>query len=178
MRVSPVLLPGLSVFVYPGVRSRFSHPSLNRRRMGKSRSDPVPLCERDDFGLHRSGDLRIPFSDEHVDLRPNAEFCRVNPWLDREAGAWNQPALIVRFVVVHVYAVSVHLLPQAVAGSMDELRTVPGALDHLARCAVDLVSAQLAPRSGGAFHELDAGVTAIPGGGKHLRVFLRHDSTG
>ncbi len=84
----------------------------------------------------------------------------------------------MRFVVVHVHAVSVHLLPQAVAGSMDELRTVPGALDHLARRAVDLVSAQLAPRSGGAFHELDAGVAAISGRGKHLRVFLWHDLAG
>ena len=55
----------------------------------------------------------------------------------------NQAAVVVRLVVVHVDAVAVHLVAEAVAGAMDELRAESGALDHVAGRAIDFEAAEL-----------------------------------
>ena len=65
--------------------------------------------------------------DDHVDFGPDAEVVEVDARLDREAGAGQQPPVVVRFVVVHVDAVAVHRLAEAVAGAVQDLVAVAGA---------------------------------------------------
>ena len=89
------------------------------------------------------------------------------PGLDREPGAGNQPALVVGFVVVHVCAVSVDFLPQAVPRAMDELLAESRPVDHVARRAVHFVAPQLPTVSSRSLHRLDCGIASITGGRKH-----------
>ena len=65
--------------------------------------------------LQRAGDAGVALADEHVDLRPDAISVRVDTGFNREPRAGQQPAVVVRLVVVHVDAVAVHVLAQAVA---------------------------------------------------------------
>src|ERR1043166_2803995 len=97
---------------------------------------PNELC------LQRAAHGGLALADEHVDLGPDAERVRVDARLDREAGAGDQPALVVGLVVVHVDAVAVHFRAEAVPGAMDELRAEPRLLDDRPACAIDFETAQ------------------------------------
>ena len=110
--------------------------------------------------------------------RPDAERAGVDARLDREPRPGNQPAVVVRLVVVEVHAVAVYRLPQAVAGPMDELVPVPGFFDDGAARTVDLEPAEVAPGAGGRLHESDGRVTAVPGRCESPGVFVGHRGTG
>ena len=108
--------------------------------------------------LPRAGDPRFALGHEHVDLGPNAELFSIDAWFDCEAGAGNQPAVVVRLVVVHVDAVAVHLTAQAVAGPVDELRAEAGPVDHRPAGPVHFEAAQLPALPRRRLDQLDRGV--------------------
>ena len=89
---------------------------------------------------------------------------RVDAGFDREPRARDQAALVVRLVVVHVDAVAVHALAEAVAGAVDELRAEAGAFDHVPRRRDRLRSRAARARSRAALlHELDRRRRGRPG---------------
>ena len=57
---------------------------------------------------------------------------------------------------------------------MNELRTEPGAIDHVAGRAIDFEAAELPSAPRRRLDELDRGVAAVPGGGKHPRHTAGH----
>ena len=103
--------------------------------------------DRDDLGLEAAGDVDLAVGvDEDVDLAPDAELGEVDARLDREAGPGQDEPLLVGLEVVHVGAVAVGLLADAVAGAVDERRAVAGLVDHPARGVVDLPAVERAAR--------------------------------
>ena len=116
--------------------------------------------------------VALAIADEHVDLGPYAEFWRVDAGLDREPGAGDQAALVVRLVVVHVTPLPC-TLAEAVAGAMNELRAEAGAIDHVSRRAIDFEAAELAPCPRRALTSSTAGVAPVPGRRKHPRILRR-----
>ena len=78
---------------------------------------------------------------------------KVDAGLDREAGAGEQPAIVVRFVVVHVHAVAVHRLAEAVACAVQDVVAVAGVLQHRGRGTVDFPAAHLPSGAARVLHE-------------------------
>ena len=98
----------------------------------------------------------------------------VDARLDRESRAGNQPAVVVRLVIVEVYPVAVDRFAQAVARPVDELGPVPRLFDDGAARTVDLEAAQLTSGPCGRLHQVYRGVAAIPRRRESPGVFVRH----
>ena len=77
-----------------------------------------------------------------------------------------QPAFVVRFVVVQVRAVAVHGLAEAVTRAMDDVVAVAGRLDDRPRRAIELEAADLAAGARGVLDQTDGGVARIAHGGE------------
>ena len=75
--------------------------------------------------------------DEHVDLAADAEVGQIDSRFDGKAGPSEHSAVFVRFEIVHVRAVAVDLLADAVAGAVDEEVAVARLSDHVARGLID-----------------------------------------
>src|SRR4051794_19380208 len=73
------------------------------------------LNNSDERGLQRSGHEGIARRDDHVDFRANAKILEIDTGLDRKAGSGQQPAVVMRFVIVHIDAVAVHRFAETVA---------------------------------------------------------------
>src|SRR3954463_6465081 len=100
--------------------------------------------KQDELGLQRAAHRGLALADEHVDLGAYAERARVDARFNGKPGAGNQAALVVRFVVIHVHAIAVHLGAEAVAGPVDELAAEAALVEQIAAGAIDLVAADLA----------------------------------
>ena len=124
-------------------------------------------------GLHLSlnvtGDGRLPQADRHVDLGADAEIVEVEARFDREAEAGHEPPVVVRLVIVHVDAVAVDLLAEAVSRAVEDVRAEASADQHLPRRRVDLEAADGAPGGDTVLDECDRGV-ARPGGSRPRRL--------
>ena len=84
--------------------------------------------------------------DNHVDFGANAEVVEVQARFDCEAGARQQPPVVVRLVVVHVDAVAVDRFAEAVTGPVQDVFAVPGAAQHRRGGAVDLPAREVPGR--------------------------------
>ena len=84
---------------------------------------------------------------DHIDLSADAEIVEIHAGFDREAGAREEPAIVVGFVVVHVDAVAVHGLAEAVAGAVQDRVAVAGVFSTVRRGAIDFPAAQVAARA-------------------------------
>src|SRR5690606_3296610 len=118
------------------------------------------LPQSQNLGLARPRNCRVAGADDHVDLRAHAPAAGIDARLDGEAGTRQQPAVVMRLVVVHVHAVAVHLFAQAVPGPMDELVAVPRGVDHAATGPVDLEATNVAAVASRLFDERHGGVAA------------------
>ena len=67
-----------------------------------------------------------------IQFASNAELPRqVNPRLDRETGVRQQPASILRFQVINVGAITMHLFADRMAGPVHKIFPIPRVLNHL-----------------------------------------------
>src|SRR5262249_6804814 len=110
---------------------------------------------------------------EDVDLAADAELGQVDAGLDRETGARQDAAILVRLQVVHVGAVAVRLLADGVAGAVDEIFPVAGLVDHLAGGLVHLPALQYHAVLKTLADAVDGGVTGRGHDVEDARVLLR-----
>src|SRR4051794_39412748 len=85
------------------------------------------------FPLNRARHPRLALAHEDVHFGANSEGGQVYARLYREARPRCDAALVVRFQVVHVGAVSVDLDANGVSRPMREILPVPATLNHTAR---------------------------------------------
>ena len=123
--------------------------------------------------MKRPGHAGLVLADKHVDLGPDAISVRVNTGFNREAGSRQQPPVVVGLVVVHVHAVAVHVLAEAVSGPMDELRSEASAFDDFPAGAVDFVSPEVTAIADRRLHQCDGRVAPVACGGKGRRELGR-----
>src|SRR5262245_5704181 len=107
--------------------------------------------------------------DEDVDLAANAELGEVDAGLDRKAGAAEDKTCFVRFEVIHIRAVAVSFLADAVAGAVDEVLAVASFFDHIAGGLIDLPAAKLLAGGKALLYQVDR---RIAGGSYDLKDFL------
>src|SRR3984957_50529 len=159
-------------------RARFHHHWLGDRRYDNFRCGSFVQIglgqQRNNFILNRTGDVRFFFVDVHIDFGANAEFRQVDSGLNRKAGMRNDFAVVARFQAVHVGAVAVDILPNAVAGTMHEEFPVTGLANRFAGGAVDFPAANGALFSHCVFYKFNRGVPRIPGYAENLGVGVRH----
>ena len=74
--------------------------------------------------------------------------------------AWDEPAVVVSFVIVHVDPIAVDLFAEAVAGPVDELGAVAVGGDGVARRSIDLPPVKRLAALDGHLHPGDRGVAA------------------
>src|SRR5260221_10686715 len=91
----------------------------------------------------------------------HAELRQVNPGFDREAGARQDPALFAGLQSVHVGAVAVRLLADAVAGAVAKRLAIAGGLNDLASGLIDLPALQRLLAGERSFHPFDGRVAAL-----------------
>src|SRR5579864_2011437 len=77
--------------------------------------------QRENAGLHGSGDARFLSVYIHVHLTADAELFEIDPRFDGKAGTWQNRTQIVRFEAIHIRAVTVHFLSDAVAGAVHKV---------------------------------------------------------
>ena len=100
----------------------------------------------------------------HVDFGPDSEGFEIQTRLDGEPGAWNQPPIVVAFVVVHMHAVTVHVSPEVMTCAMQNPFPEPGTLEHVPGRAVDLPSAQVPLIPGRFLRQRRCRVPRLPNG--------------
>ena len=88
-------------------------------------------------------------ADIHIDFGPHPKRVLINTRLDREPSTWEQPAIVMGFVVVHVHTVPVYGLAEAVTRSVYEILPETSLVDDRARRSVNFPATE---------------ITAIPGG--------------
>ena len=104
--------------------------------------------------------MSIVVGDNHIDFGPHAEVGKVHARFNREAGAREQSAVVVRFVIVHVHAVAVDGFAEAVSGAVEDVVSEASLVKHRARRAVNLPPTQIPAAAGRLFDERDG---RIPG---------------
>lgn len=68
-----------------------------------------------------SCNLGVMLEDEQVYFTTDTELWEINAWLNGAAGAWEQDAVVLCFIVVEVGAVGVDRGADAVTGTMDKV---------------------------------------------------------
>ena len=88
--------------------------------------------DRHNFGLQRAaGDLDFSVGmNEDVDLAAYAKLGQINAGLDGEEGSRKDSARLIRFQIVHMRPVAMHLLSQIVTSAMAEVLAVSRVLNH------------------------------------------------
>src|SRR5215510_12081563 len=109
------------------------------------------------------------FAPIHVDLGPDAKGFEIEAGFNRKTRAWQQPAIVMSLVIVHVDAVAVHRLPETVPGPMHDAIAVALILEHGTRCLVHFPSPEIAPLAGCVGHEANGSVARIGDGAKGAR---------
>ena len=71
--------------------------------------------------LYFTGYLRVALTDIHVDFGSNSEGRKVDARLNREASSCDDPAVIVRFQIVHVRTGAVNFLANGVPSAVNEV---------------------------------------------------------
>src|SRR2546430_17475345 len=105
----------------------------------------LPSCpERDQRRLPGSGHHhRASISPKYVDFRPDAERFEVEPGIDREPRAGQDTAIVMRLVVIHVDAVSMHAFAEAVPRPVKDVLAVSRLFQDVDGRAIDLPAVQL-----------------------------------
>src|SRR6266478_6785366 len=104
------------------------------------------LCQqRQNFFLNRSGHASLAFPDIHIHLAAHSEFWQVNSRFNRIARMRNQVPYVVSFKPVHIHAVAVHFLSNAVARAVKEVFSVTCFFNDASRRFVHLPSLQRLP---------------------------------
>src|SRR5262249_5202311 len=139
------------------------------------RAGSVRRQDRHHRGLRGSaGDVYLAAGiDEHIDLAADAELRQVDPWLDGEAGARQDAALLVGLQVVHVGAVAVDLLTDRVAGAVAEVFAVAGRLDHRPGRLIHLPALERFARGERRSHPLDGRIASPGDQVEDARVLVR-----
>ena len=106
--------------------------------------------------------LRIPNSGK-IDAR-----------LDGKARARDDFPVVARLEPVHIRAVAVNFLPDAVAGAMHEIFSVAGFANALARHPIHFPAVNRAPVRHCFAYELDGAVSRVSHDAKNFRVRIRH----
>ena len=130
-------------------RQRIARATAGRNPTdGQYEAASILRQDRHDGRLQRAaGDVDLSRSvDVDVDFEADAEFGEVDARLDRKAGAAEDAAGFVRLEIVHVRAVAVHLLPDAVPRAVDESVAVAGRGNHVAGRPVDFPSPEWSGR--------------------------------
>jgi len=116
------------------------------------------LHQCNDRVLQRSRDGCLASANDHVDFTADAEIVEVEAGFNCKAGSRQKPPIIVRFVVVHVHAVAVDGLAEAVTGPVQHVISVAGAPQNRRGRAIDLPAAKLLTGRHGALHQRHGGV--------------------
>src|ERR1700738_1713784 len=98
--------------------------------------------ERQDLLLHRTGHARFALTDVNIHFAADPKLPQVDPRLNRRARARNQMTNIMRFEPIHVDAVAVHALADAVACAVEKIFTVASSFDHAPRGIIHLPALQ------------------------------------
>src|SRR5690348_3318014 len=85
--------------------------------------------QRQNRGLHRSGDPGFFFVHIDIDFGAYAKFRQINAWFHGIAGARDQVACVMSFESIHVRTVAMDLFADAVAGAVEEISSVTGLFD-------------------------------------------------
>ncbi len=114
-----------------------------------------------EFLLDFASNSRFRGADVDVDLGANSEFREIDAGLDGEAGAGDDPALVVRLQVVHVGAGAMHLFADRVTGAMDEVLAESPILNIGPGGVIDLEAVNdFATRDGG-LDTLDGAIAGV-----------------
>src|SRR6266849_9376202 len=105
---------------------------------------------------------------EHIDLRPYTEVFQINPRLNREARPRHNAPLIMRFEIVHVRAIAVHLLPDGVSRAMRKKVAVTLGHNVASRRVIHFKPAYQLSRSHGSLHALYRPVPRVTHNGEDL----------
>src|SRR3990172_6534009 len=134
----------------------------------QSWSPPVPFPfwlrhspssqQRQDAGLHRTGDTRLAAVNIHINFAAHAEPRKINARLDGKAGLRQDAARVARFEAVHIGPGAVHFLSDAVAGAMHKIFSISGLANDAARYTVHLPSLNGAPSGQRLLHKFDRAV--------------------
>src|SRR5687767_13075214 len=107
--------------------------------------------KRNDFRLARAGDQRLALAAIDVDLGAHAEALEIQARFDGESGPGQQPAIVMRFVIVEMRPITMDAFAEAVAGTMQDAVAIPFLLQHLPCRPIHLPAAEFAISSGGVF---------------------------
>ena len=134
---------------------------------------------RHNGSLHRAArDLHLAVCmNVNVDFTANTEFREINARLNGEQTSWQNPAGFVSFQVVHVRAVAMDFLGQAVPRSVAEVRSVSSRFDDTPHGIIHFPALN---RTSFGERGPDAGNPRISSGGdnpEHLREFVGHGFT-
>ncbi len=110
--------------------------------------------------------------DEDIGFATDAKLRKINSGFDREAGAGHDAAFFLGFQAVHVGAVAVGFLADAVAGAVEERVAIAGLFDHVAGSLVNLPTLQWLLFGEGVLHAGDGGVAGLRHDLKDLFIFL------
>ena len=108
--------------------------------------------------MTRARHFRSARRPDHIDLGSNAEILEIQPGFNGEPASGQQPALVVRFIIIEMRAIAVNIFAEAVAGAMQDGVLVPGVDQHLSRRAVGFEAAHFSTGSRGALHHIDCGI--------------------
>src|SRR5579864_439397 len=121
--------------------------------------------QRKNLRLHRSRNPRFPSVSINVYFAANSKIFQIDSRLDGKAGVRQNRARIVRFQAIHIGAIAVDFLADAVAGAMHEIPGVSRVGDDAARDGIHLPSFDLPAPPGRLLHE---GNRAVAGGAHDL----------
>ena len=95
-------------------------------------------------------------------------------WLAHHGRLAEAEAIVARFEAVHISAVAVHFLPDAVPGTVDEILSVARLANDFARDAVHFPASNDAALRDGLLHKFNRPGPRLPDDAKNLRVCIGH----
>src|SRR5437588_10270658 len=96
--------------------------------------------QREYARLHGARDPRFPAVYVDIHFAANSEFLQINAGLNRKTGLRQNRTRIVGLQAIHIGAVAVNLLSNAVAGAMHKIFAVARGRNDVARSAIHLPS--------------------------------------
>ena len=104
-----------------------------------------------------------------IQFASNAELPRqVNPRLDRETGVRQQPTSILRFQVINVGAITMHLFADRMAGPVHKIFPISRALNHLPADIIHFPPMRECAAANPALHERHGRIASLPHNLKNL----------